>query len=75
MPNTEPEKYGGALVDERGAVTAFTRRGSGERSYHFIGVQVAQSTVFEPLPDHTPHESPWVVTVNQETNGERTLAA
>ena len=57
VPNTEPDKYGGALVDERGAVTAFTRRGSGERSYHFIGVQVAQSTVFEPLPDHTPHES------------------
>jgi NDP-sugar pyrophosphorylase family protein len=72
VPNTEPDKYGGALVDDRGAVTAFTRRGpppqragerasgtpaSAERSYHFIGVQVAQSTVFEPLPDHTPHES------------------
>lgn len=57
VPNAEPDKYGGALVDDGGAITAFTRRGSGERSYHFIGVQVAQSTVFESLPDHTPHES------------------
>lgn len=57
VPNTEPDKYGGALVDGNGAVTAFTRRGAGERSYHFIGVQVAQSTAFESLPDHTPHES------------------
>ena len=57
VANTEPDKYGGALVDERGAITGFTRRGSGERSYHFIGVQVARSAVFESLPDHTPHES------------------
>ena len=56
VPNTEPEKYGGAIVDG-GVVTGFTRRGSAERSYHFVGVQVAEKTVFEPLPDHTPYES------------------
>lgn len=57
IPNTEPEKYGGVLVDADGVVAGFVRRGSSERSYHFIGVQVAEAEAFAALPDNTPHES------------------
>jgi mannose-1-phosphate guanylyltransferase len=57
IPNTEPEKYGGVLVDADGIVGGFVRRGSTERSYHFIGVQVAEAEAFAALPDNTPHES------------------
>jgi NDP-sugar pyrophosphorylase family protein len=60
VPNTEPHKYGGVLVEgsgEGGIVRGFTRRGSNERSFHFIGVQVAEAEAFAALPDNTPHES------------------
>jgi NDP-sugar pyrophosphorylase family protein len=57
VPNVEPHKYGGVLVDESGIVTGFTRKGSTARSFHFIGVQVAEAEAFASLPDNTPHES------------------
>ncbi|MGE3402770.1 MAG: sugar phosphate nucleotidyltransferase [Vicinamibacterales bacterium] len=57
IPNTEPQKYGGVTVDGSGAVTGFARRGSAERSYHFIGFQAAAAEVFASLPDNTPHET------------------
>jgi mannose-1-phosphate guanylyltransferase len=57
VPNTEPHKYGGVLIDEIGAVTGFTRRGSTTASYHFIGVQVANADAFATLPENTPYES------------------
>ena len=57
IPNTEPEKYGGVIVDGDGIVGGFVRRGSTERSYHFIGVQMAEADAFAALPDNTPHES------------------
>lgn len=57
VPNTEPHKYGGVLVDDDGAVTGFTRRGSSQPSFHFIGVQAAEADAFGGLPDNTPYES------------------
>jgi NDP-sugar pyrophosphorylase family protein len=57
VPNTAPDKYGGVLVGDDGAVTGFTRRGSDERSYHFIGVQVAEAAAFESVPENVPYES------------------
>jgi mannose-1-phosphate guanylyltransferase len=57
IPNDEPDKYGGALVDGDGVVTGFVRRGAGQPSYHFIGVQVAEAAAFAALPDNVPHES------------------
>lgn len=57
VPNTEPDKYGGVLVDAEGGVTGFTRKGSEHRSFHFVGVQAAQAQAFAGLPDHTPCES------------------
>jgi NDP-sugar pyrophosphorylase family protein len=57
IPNAEPEKYGRVVVDADGTLTGFVRRGSSERSYHFIGVQVEEAEAFAALPDNTPHES------------------
>jgi NDP-sugar pyrophosphorylase family protein len=57
IPNEEPQKYGGVLVDREGVITGFTRRGASEPSYHFVGVQVAQKAAFASLPDLTPYES------------------
>jgi len=57
VPNTAPDRYGGVRLDAEGAVTGFTPRGSAERSYHFIGVQVAEAAAFASLADGTPAES------------------
>jgi mannose-1-phosphate guanylyltransferase len=55
IPNPDPTRYGGVLVDG-GIVTGFTARGSGP-SWHFVGVQIAERAAFESLPDGVPHES------------------
>jgi len=54
IPNLNPGKYGGALVDGVGAVTGF---GRADNSYHFVGVQVAEAAAFASLPDSVPHET------------------
>ncbi len=57
IPNPAPDKYGGVLVDDDGAITGFSRRGLTLESYHFIGVQVVGNDVFAGLPDGVPDES------------------
>ena len=57
IPNAEPAKYSGLAVDSAGAFTGVVPRGSSERSYHFIGVQVAEAEAFAAVPDHQPFES------------------
>jgi len=44
-------------LDESGAVTAFTRRGSPGPSLHFIGPQVVEADAFAPLADGVVSES------------------
>jgi NDP-sugar pyrophosphorylase family protein len=51
IPNPRPDKYGGVLLDADHTVTAFTRRGNPQPSFHFIGPQVVEAAVFEPLED------------------------
>jgi NDP-sugar pyrophosphorylase family protein len=57
VPNAHPDRYGGVRLDEGGRVTGFTRKGTADGSYHWIGVQVAQSDVFASLPDGQPARS------------------
>jgi mannose-1-phosphate guanylyltransferase len=57
IPNTEPAKYGGVVADNRGVVTGFTKAGSTNPSFHFIGVQVVEGAAFASLPDNMPAES------------------
>jgi NDP-sugar pyrophosphorylase family protein len=57
VPNTEPEKYSGLLVDDNGIMTGVAKRGSPQRSFHFIGVQVAEPEAFASVPAGVPFES------------------
>jgi len=57
VPNTEPMKYGGALVDDSDVITGFVARGSSQPSWHVIGVQVAEMDAFNEVPDNVPYES------------------
>jgi NDP-sugar pyrophosphorylase family protein len=57
IPNPDPKKYGGVIVDDAGAVTAFTRRGSPGPSFHFIGPQVVEADAFASLADGVRAES------------------
>jgi mannose-1-phosphate guanylyltransferase len=57
IPNPDPAKYGGVLLDEYDHITGFTRKGTAGRSFHFIGPQVVEAEAFSPLEDGTPTES------------------
>src|SRR5262245_29720913 len=63
VPNHQPQKYGGVVLDADSRVTGFARPRpqaahlAGASSYHFVGVQVAEPSVFEGLPDNTPINS------------------
>jgi NDP-sugar pyrophosphorylase family protein len=57
VKNPRPDKYGGVVVDDRGRVTGFVRRGVDPSAYHFIGVQIASASVFSDLEDNQPAES------------------
>ncbi len=57
VPNTEPHRYGGVLVEDDGRVVGFVGRGSQRPSWHFIGVQVAEARAFADLAEDRPAES------------------
>jgi NDP-sugar pyrophosphorylase family protein len=58
VPNREPLRYGGVVVDEEGAVAGFVPRGpAAVGSWHFIGVQIATASVFSGLPGGRPAQS------------------
>lgn len=57
IPNPQPEKYGGVMVDDSDTVTGFTRAGATRENYHFIGVQFVEARVFAGLTDGVPAES------------------
>ena len=56
MPNPAPLRYGGAVIDEQGRVRAFAKPGSGTHA-HFVGVQIAEASVFANLADGQPAAS------------------
>lgn len=58
VPNHEPDKYGGVLLDRDNCVTGFVPRGTAAiGSHHFIGVQAAEAAVFRDLPSGQPAKS------------------
>jgi NDP-sugar pyrophosphorylase family protein len=57
VPNREPARYGGVLVADDGAVVGFTRRGHPGPSWHFVGFQVVDASVFAPLADGVPADT------------------
>ena len=57
VPNTQPDRYGGLIVDATGRFHSVVPRGSHVRSYHVVGVQVASPEAFARLPLNEPAES------------------
>jgi mannose-1-phosphate guanylyltransferase len=58
VPNRDFDRYGGVRLDEDDRVTGFVTRGPDARgSWHFVGVQVAHASVFEPLAPGVPANS------------------
>ena len=57
VPNPAPDRYNGIALDAAGRVTGFVPKGHAGPSWHFTGVQVAEASVFEALPDGAPAES------------------
>lgn len=57
IPNRQPEKYGGVIVDDSGSVVGFRRKGEQGPCFHFIGVQMANREAFASVPDNVPVES------------------
>ncbi len=56
IPNTQPSKYGGVAADADGRFIGFIPRGSSERSFHFVGVQVAEPQAFSSISPDEPFE-------------------
>ena len=58
VPNDQPQKYGGVVVDAQARVTGFVRPGpSAQGSHHFVGLQAAEPVAFNALPDNMPINS------------------
>jgi mannose-1-phosphate guanylyltransferase len=57
IPNPEPARFGGVLVDADGWITGFCKRGDPRPSYHFFSAQVVARSVFADLPDNVKDES------------------
>ena len=57
IPNPEPARFGGVLVDDDGWITGFCRRGDPRPNYHFFSAQVVARSVFADLPDGVLAES------------------
>lgn len=55
-PNPAPDRYGGAIVDERGYITDFVAPGPRARAL-FVGVQIVEAAVFAGLTDGEPAAS------------------
>lgn len=56
-PNTQPDKYGGIVLDDRGAMIGHRRKGESGDSFHFVGVQVAERDAFAALQEGVPVET------------------
>ncbi len=56
IPNSQPDKYSGVAADADGRFMGFIPRGSSERSFHFVGVQVAEPQAFSSISPYEPFE-------------------
>ena len=56
-PNLATKRYGGVLVDSDEWVSGFVSSGDNQRGLHFVGVQLVEASVFEPLTDGVPTAS------------------
>lgn len=57
IPNEQPDRYGGLILDATGRFHSVVPAGSRVRSYHVVGVQMAHPSAFARLPLNQPAES------------------
>jgi len=57
VPNPRPDHYHGMALDNEDRVTGFVLKTEGRPSWHFVGVQVVQASVFASLPDNVAAET------------------
>jgi len=57
IPSPDQGKYGGLVAAADGAMTGFTTPGSAQASWHFVGLQVAESDAFASVESGSPCES------------------
>jgi NDP-sugar pyrophosphorylase family protein len=57
IANPAPDRYGGVVVNEDDSITGFVPKGAPDNAWHFVGVQVANASLFAPLEDGVPVES------------------
>jgi NDP-sugar pyrophosphorylase family protein len=57
VSSVEGSRYGGVRTEADGTVTGFTRRGSAEPSFHFVGVQAVEARAFDSIVSGARAES------------------
>ena len=58
IPNHQPHKYGGVVLDTQSRVTGFVRPGQGAaESFHFVGVQAVDPAAFDDVAAGVPANS------------------
>ena len=55
--NPAPDRYNGVVASADNVVTGFVPKGHTTPSWHFVGIQVVNKSVFASLPDNTPVET------------------
>ena len=57
IPNEQPDRYSGLVLDSTGRFHSVVPAGSRVRSYHVVGVQMAHPSAFARLPLNQPADS------------------
>jgi NDP-sugar pyrophosphorylase family protein len=57
VPNPAPDVFNGLVVDDEWRIRRFAPRGQADGTWHFIGVQVVQASLFARLEDGVPAET------------------
>ena len=57
VPNPAPDQYNGIAVNDRDEITGFVPKGQADGTWHYVGYQVVQASVFASLADGVPAET------------------
>lgn len=57
VPNPAPDTFNGLVADADGRVQGHRQRGEADGTWHFVGIQVVNASVFAGLGDNEPAET------------------
>jgi len=75
VPNPAPDSFNGLRTDADGFVVEVVPKGQAAGTWHFVGVQVANTAVFAALPDDVPAESIAGIYRDMIASGRRRIRA